>query len=283
MKISSKALIASTALMLASSAFAAVPVVPTPQPVTIASGGLTARSNNGPLLAVVWDAVTGSSLVQYLGLSYNDVSGPDMTVPGTVLDFGTLGGFGTTFSTAIGASQTSRLFYGVFAMDNVASSDPEGLGLRTTGSNFVSSDLGTRLSTVGDSVNRYISQVINGADACNRANPCSVSGNENSPIYFGGALYGAQLGGSLNSPETIAGNVGTALNFYDISVTAASNPDANVTQYLASTGAGQWLLTAAGALTYTVPSAVPLPAAAWLLVSGLMGFGVVRRRNAMAA
>jgi hypothetical protein len=62
-----------------------------------------------------------------------------------------------------------------------------------------------------------------------------------------------------------------------------------ITSYANANGAAQWLLTAAGALTYTLagtappPAPVPLPAAVWLLMSSLVGLGAVSRRRASSS
>ena len=137
MQLSIKTLVAATALALGSTAaFAQTPPVVPSQPPTIPGSGLATGldNGNGPLLVAVWDNETGSLLVQYLGLSYNDVSMPNMTVPGTELNFGTLGGFSTTFAGAIGSGQTSRLSWMVVAADPQANGGaPFGRGLRVTG------------------------------------------------------------------------------------------------------------------------------------------------------
>src|SRR5688572_26704985 len=115
MQLSLKTLVAAVGLALASAGAMAqtAPTVPG-QPPAIPGGGLDSGGINegqGPLLVAVWDTTTGSSLVQYLGLSYNQVNVADMSVAGTSLSFGVLSGFSTTFADAIGSGQTSRLQY----------------------------------------------------------------------------------------------------------------------------------------------------------------------------
>jgi hypothetical protein len=85
--------------------------------------------------------------------------------------------------------------------------------------------------------------------------------------------------------EGAGGAVGSSLAYFQMTVGAFSFEtfDNPITQ---TKYAGVFNLDGTGHLIYDVPGGqpVPLPAAVWMLLSGLAGFGVVsRRRTAEAA
>lgn len=106
----------------------------------------------------------------------------------------------------------------------------------------------------------------------------------------GSQPYSVQQPFGLNNGALIAnfnfsGSVGSALGFYNVTTTTL-HKDA-ITQYGTAAGTGYWFLSSSGTLTYNVPvsgaAPVPLPAAVWLLGSGLLGMaGIARRRRAAA-
>jgi hypothetical protein len=294
--------IAAAALAWAGASFAATPTVPT-QPPAIPGGGLDsgALTGNGGLLVAVWDSATGSSLVQWLGLNYNQIGISDMTTAGTTLNFGTLSGYSTTFANAIGANDTGRLQYLVVAADSLPDGglgigDPFNTGLRVTGQDNLKDALegigdggANFVAGAGNQVASFIDNVINGSTGapfdCAKANPCSVIGDASSAVYFGKSTAGRDLGGNAPAITSYAGAVGSALAFFDVtSETEDSFLNSGTARAFATQYAGaQWLLDAAGQLVYSVAgggtSPVPLPAAGWLLLSGLAGMGVIGRRR----
>jgi hypothetical protein len=292
MKLNPMKAAAATALLSLASVAAMAQTFPTvpSQPPTIPTAGLNASSNTeSPLLLAVWDPVAGSSLVQWLGLNHGQITIPNMTPDsGGVLNFGTISQYSTVFAQAIGANAVNRLVYAVFSADSDGNlADPNGRVLRTTGTGFQDPLSPVDAFQVDGAVSqyaRYITEVINFNDvspiACARANPCTIINNESSRIFFGGTLVGSGLGGALPAASSIAAVVGTASSFWELAT--VEDLTATVTQYANAGRVAQWLLTADGVLTYSI-APIPLPAAAWLLLSGLLGFSVVGRRKAGAA
>jgi len=99
-------------------------------------------------------------------------------------------------------------------------------------------------------------------------------------------IAGTTNGGNMNSIN-FAGAVNTALSFWNAFLTVSGRTSTEtINQYANATGAGFWFLSSSGDLTWNIPmaaSTVPLPAAFWLLGSGLAGLGAISRRRRVVA
>jgi hypothetical protein len=211
---------------------------------TTASGNLTPASAADPLAANFATAVNPA------------------TLSGSVLqlNFGTVPGFSSTFGTGAGAQYMvvaengsgltkAEMTYSGTLASLQAALPIAGLDLVANdinGQNW-SGTLGYTIDTSGTGANNPLNGTMNGGSM--------------DSIYFGGAIN-------------------SALGFFN-GVPNGRTAD-TITQYQNATGAGFWFLSSSGDLTWNVPlasAAVPLPAAAWLMLSGLAGLGAISRRR----
>jgi hypothetical protein len=276
-----KSLLAVGLSVAASAAIAQPAAGPTPD----------ADTGNSGIIVSVWDAIRGVSLVQYLGLRMDDLlptAASGAPEAGLTLDFSTLGGAsgsGTSWSDVFGSSNAGDIQYMVQSFDYTPNSIADtyiGKRLETT---LVSGTAPTNVQ-MGNAISNgrsFIAAGLNGTGtgACAGSNPCVAVSNVE-PDYAGQGSMGSRLGSNL--PVSASASVGTALGFYLVSANSNSGltTKAVVTQYKNSQNLAQWLLTSGGNLSYTLAAAgnvVPLPAAIWLLLSGLAGVGVVGRRR----
>lgn len=98
-----------------------------------------------------------------------------------------------------------------------------------------------------------------------------------------GSIWGDGLGGLTNNIPDLVGTSGVnGATLEAIAYTGTYDDPANGIYTNIIESEGFWTLdAAAGTLVYTAPSAVPVPAAAWLFGSALVGLaGVARRRKA---
>jgi len=229
----------------------------------------------GGLIVEVWDTVTGHSLSEWLGADTTTFGGTGATA-GTTLDYGVLGGsaFASTFSASeVAAGNVQWVVEGANAQ--AAATPTVDITVSTLGK-----VTGAGVSTVSGKLNTGIASTMNGATACNSVNPCIALNGASDPNYAVSNLGTTAMGAAKTSG--VAG--GAALDFYQVVSTGSSLGTQTLVQFASAAGAATWTLSASGDLVYSVPtSPVPLPAAVWLLGSGLLGLLGVGRRKVLAA
>ncbi len=132
--------------------------------------------------------------------------------------------------------------------------------------------------------------VRNAVASANGNTALALQNNPMSLSTTGSAVLASYKGNLILQPNTLS-SLDVAANLYYYVATAyagASSTSATVTQFGNSAGFASLTLASSGDLTYSLaaaapPAAVPVPAAMWLMGSGLVGIGgMIRRRKAAA-
>jgi hypothetical protein len=276
MKFNLKTLAIAAALVAAGSANAA-----------FTSGGLSGTTGNSTLGLFAWDTVTKSFYLRDLGYTMNTFlpdSGASITPTGEltpVFDKTPEAGLSFTNSDASFSSWLSTVTPGNVRW-LVAASDSLGTGttnrVRQIGSISTTATFVTPSNAALGNGTAGINQFANATPGISTTGSLSVTQNTN----LGGSFLGQGSAGSL------AATLGGTANLYYWTRSANSGTSATAFQQSFANSANTAVLSLAsnGDFSYALApvSAVPLPAAAWLMGAGLVGLGgMVRRRKAAAA
>jgi hypothetical protein len=273
----------SAALLSAAAVSHAQLVVPTPPPTLPTDGSMAASTGNGALLIQAFDPLTGASLTEYTGLNFNGFQNAAVSATGGTFDFHILGGASLWNSTF--GSDTNPISFVVVS----ASNTPGSLAsvMTTTNSppatlrnSIVSNGAAKFNTTVGTLTSGFPSTPLQ-AVGVNPAQTLATTDNGWGQVQ----ALGFNLGGTM---ANLAGTVGgTGVAFEEFTMSSNSlGANSVITKYGNTNGLDTWSIAANGDVTFTVPGGaapVPLPAAIWLLGSGLLGFAGIGRRRAAAA
>jgi hypothetical protein len=257
-----------------------------------ASAIVLPSTGNGELFVSVWDSNVGGTqgYARGLGVTLNDF----LANPNQNLTFAADPLFQSNFSPALVAGGTLR--WTLFAGDSI---DTVGNRQRvlTTGqlvapNNLVAAwnhaALNAALVNANIDVLPHLNSVGCGVNASCVSNDPGIVG------WPGGIDWADDFG--ANNVVNAAGNIGSALNFFLVQNAATGATTSTLSQTQRSVflqdGTGPrstWSLAADGSVNYVGTAGVqvdpiPVPAAVWLLGSGLLGLvGVARRRQTKAA
>jgi len=255
-----------------------------------ANAALT-TGNNGSLALVAFNTVTNVWYIRDTGYLINSflpssvttlsgdgaVTGDKTPAAGLTVDKTTAAGFAdSSFSDWLTGQTTTDVRWFLSAVDN------NGTATASNVKRFITSSANASETATNGNLDGYIS----GANA----------GGLNTVYTSTGATNGALSSTGSSAPVAWQTNFGlgadglalldqaASLFYFSRSTgTGSTTTAANATQFGNATGFATVTLASNGDLTYVAPSAVPVPAAAWLLGSGLLAMGgVIRRRKAAA-
>jgi hypothetical protein len=262
-----------------------------------AQADIVTNSNNGSLVIGAFNTVTRDWYLRDTGLTLNQflpsnvttlpgdgaVTGNKTPAAGLVIDKTVVTNFGdTSFATWYGAQTASDVRWFVSANDNAGTSTSNNV------KRFVASSANPAQTALNSNVDQYGAT----GNAGGLATFFGTPGPGTVSVTGLGTLIPASAAWDTNFSFGVAGltTVGSSASLYYIARTTGTlSNGATITPNNFSNAAGAAVinLAANGDFTYTLApegvSAVPVPAAAWLLISGLTAMGGAARRRKGAA
>lgn len=249
-----------------------------------------ASTGNGDLFLTAWDPVANMSYSRDLGVDLTTFLNTGNSAAGLTSVFAGDALFQSSFVN----SAASNISWNIVAGDNVLPNggsqvNPGDLRILSTstvvpGTSFIFTNNGMTAGT--NNINNFQGYQVNdpvpAGSGCG-TNPSCIITNPSDPGFAGQTTWRNSLGGVSASLSNAGTGFGSSLYFYYITGSGGSTlAQATKTAFANATGDGMWSLSANGTATYTIPgvSAVPVPAAAWLFGSGLLGLvGIARRKR----
>ena len=225
--------------------------------------------NAGPsdLFLAVWNPTTNQSIVQDLGVNLSNFQG----TTSYQIDAGSfasdLNASGAVYA-VVGGDATAGGFVNQFQGDAFYTTTASSSNL----AGLASGNIANGAITLGNWLDNIES--ANGGTL----NPIKGNGALD-PLYWNKAAPGGGPNQTVGVSSTFDASkaIGTSVGFYSLDAVA---PDSSSTAAHVTTFAGNWNLSSSGLLTWTP---VPLPAAVWMLLSGLCGVGALSRRRSAEA